>query len=712
MAKFFKEDLDKSQKKRRKFKNSPGGLIANLNDLGKNKEDEFLKGFPKTPAEIEAEEAENKAKVEAAARVEVEVRKMQAEENKKALLEAEAEAFKTNEDKEQETLRFVKNMESGQVRTKKEKIEVQAIIIADLLMDYIISFEHGITRFFKEFYTVMNHLVYCMKCEIDFVSCSVLSFFNALISVIKYKINTYYKENPDKRWERHQKNRKLMRQFIQTKNNFIEKEKAAATRMVRFINHVDVKNDEIADKTTVIVAEGNKKFDFAREWAEINKKKLLLYFGIVVLITICIVETFNYCTAYEYSYNGRTLGMVEKQEDVLKIVDIVSEQLSKEHNAEIYIDKSQDISFKRVVALNKDIDDTEQVLKRLTYMKNMNAKACGIYVNDIRIAIVDSKKTAEGIKKCIMEGYKATSGNVDYEKVGFKEKVELKMIDTKLGRIQNVDAVMQKIMTGAISQQVHIVVAGDTLSGIAKAYSMSLNELREANPTINPERLSIGQEIILTKPAPMVTIQTVEVATYLEPIPYETEYKDSKSLYKGESRTKKKGANGERDVTARITRENGVQVAATVLSSEILSEPTKEVVIRGTKELPPTQGTGNFIYPVSGYRLTSKFGPRWGRMHYGIDLACPVGTRIGAADGGTVIYSGYSGSYGYVVKIDHGGGKVTIYAHCSKLYVKKGDKVYQGQHIANVGNTGRSTGPHVHFQVNVNGKPRNPFNYL
>ena len=95
-----------------------------------------------------------------------------------------------------------------------------------------------------------------------------------------------------------------------------------------------------------------------------------------------------------------------------------------------------------------------------------------------------------------------------------------------------------------------------------------------------------------------------------------------------------------------------------------------------------------------------------------IDLAISSGTKIRASDGGTVISSGYSGSYGYVVRINHGGNRVTLYAHCSKLLVKAGDKVYQGQHIANVGSTGRSTGPHVHFEVIINGVKRNPLDYL
>ena len=148
------------------------------------------------------------------------------------------------------------------------------------------------------------------------------------------------------------------------------------------------------------------------------------------------------------------------------------------------------------------------------------------------------------------------------------------------------------------------------------------------------------------------------------------------------------------------------------LESHVTKEPVTAVISVGTKELPPKQGTGTFIYPVTGAKLTSRFGMRWGRMHYGIDLAIATGTKIRASDGGTVIFSGYSGSYGYVVKIDHGGGFVTVYAHCSKLHVKVGEKVYQGQHIANVGSTGRSTGPHCHFEVQYLGVQKNPLNYL
>jgi murein DD-endopeptidase MepM/ murein hydrolase activator NlpD len=118
-----------------------------------------------------------------------------------------------------------------------------------------------------------------------------------------------------------------------------------------------------------------------------------------------------------------------------------------------------------------------------------------------------------------------------------------------------------------------------------------------------------------------------------------------------------------------------------------------------------------FIWPVSA-PITSPFGWRWGRMHEGIDLGAAYGTPIAAAASGVVIYAGWEGGYGNLVVIDHGGGLATAYGHQSRIAVSVGQNVAQGETIGYVGSTGHSTGPHLHFEVRVNGQAVDPLGYL
>lgn len=121
----------------------------------------------------------------------------------------------------------------------------------------------------------------------------------------------------------------------------------------------------------------------------------------------------------------------------------------------------------------------------------------------------------------------------------------------------------------------------------------------------------------------------------------------------------------------------------------------------------------SLIRPVSGI-VTSRFGSRWGSTHKGIDIGAPKGTPVKAVAGGTVTVSsyGYNGGYGNYVIISHGNGVQTVYGHCNTLNVTVGQTVSQGETIATVGNTGRSTGNHLHLEIRVNGVAQNPQNYL
>jgi murein DD-endopeptidase MepM/ murein hydrolase activator NlpD len=119
-----------------------------------------------------------------------------------------------------------------------------------------------------------------------------------------------------------------------------------------------------------------------------------------------------------------------------------------------------------------------------------------------------------------------------------------------------------------------------------------------------------------------------------------------------------------------------------------------------------------WLLPVHNYRFTSPYGMRWGRLHGGVDLAVPEGTRVSAVHAGTVVHAGWYGGYGNCIIIDHGNGVETVYGHNSALLVGKGDKIKAGTPIALAGNTGHSYGSHVHLEVHVKGQPRDPIPYL
>jgi murein DD-endopeptidase MepM/ murein hydrolase activator NlpD len=183
-----------------------------------------------------------------------------------------------------------------------------------------------------------------------------------------------------------------------------------------------------------------------------------------------------------------------------------------------------------------------------------------------------------------------------------------------------------------------------------------------------------------------------------------------------------------RNATEAVKKEKGELLAETKrnvarLKALALAEEQESARIARLLKNSGSHGTGKyagtFRWPTPGYtRITSPFGYRihpilkTRKMHTGIDIGAASGARIVAAGKGKVIYAGYNGGYGYFTMIDHGNGLVSCYAHQSKILVSRGQYVQAGTQIGRVGSTGLSTGPHLHFEVRVNGNPVNPLNYL
>ena len=175
----------------------------------------------------------------------------------------------------------------------------------------------------------------------------------------------------------------------------------------------------------------------------------------------------------------------------------------------------------------------------------------------------------------------------------------------------------------------------------------------------------------------------------------------------------------ERELATLIQREAAALAAVRAKAVSDASAAARRTAERASRSRVPSArqpssgaAPGSALaWPVRG-PITSEFGARWGSFHAGIDIAPPSGTPIGAAQEGTVVFAGAYGAYGNFVAIDHGGGIATAYAHQSRLAVIKGDSVQRGDVIGYVGNSGRSTGPHLHFEVRLNGSAQNPRNYL
>lgn len=311
------------------------------------------------------------------------------------------------------------------------------------------------------------------------------------------------------------------------------------------------------------------------------------------------------------------------------------------------------------------------------------------------------------------EGAEEQPGADGLKEMHFGEKVEISEAYVSKSLITSAEEAADQITKDSQKNEIYEVKSGDTLSTIANSHGLFVKEVLALNSGLSENTmLQIGDEIIITVPQPELTIRTVEQSTYEEAFFGEVEYIYNDSWYTTKSVVLQEEEAGYHEVTAMITKQNGTEQSREIISEVVLKEPVCKKIEVGT-QTPPT-----YIKPLSGGRQTSGYGRRKAPTrgastnHRAIDWATPTGTAIWASCGGTVSVAGWQSGYGYVVYINHPDGNQTRYGHLSKILVSAGQKVKQGQKIALSGNTGRSTGPHLHFELRVNGTPVNPYNYI
>ncbi|MDP2630911.1 MAG: peptidoglycan DD-metalloendopeptidase family protein [Candidatus Uhrbacteria bacterium] len=353
------------------------------------------------------------------------------------------------------------------------------------------------------------------------------------------------------------------------------------------------------------------------------------------------------------------------------------------------------------------------VLGHTVYLKNVNAQEFFIPHNAIsRLFFADDEFTIT------TEGAQQKSDQEYIDQIGIRTQPTLKDIGSQQEASPTPDSgtiaaipdalikpalpIIQKEPYKATAIQTYSVQAGDTLGGIARAFGIKIATLLESNNLTEKSLIHEGQKLVVL---PINGIQyRVRRGDTLAQIAQDYQSTISKIMEANHRESANDIAIGELLIIP----------DAVVRRVQIPQQPKQQNLIARIRNAIVPQSSssraarGLFIWPTSASRVTQYFSWR----HTGVDIAGPTTNRIFAAGDGKVIFSGWANGYGYSIVVDHGGGVKTRYGHSRLLYVKSGDYVSQGQTIAMVGSTGRSTGPHLHFEVMKNGIRVNPFGYI
>ena len=331
------------------------------------------------------------------------------------------------------------------------------------------------------------------------------------------------------------------------------------------------------------------------------------------------------------------------------------------------------------------------------------ADVVAVYIGDEAVFNLKSAADYDALMKKIENHFKAQGATVRRMDIEPAMKAEAAKGEETL----TVDEAFKLLMTGGKEEVVYVADKTESLESVAKKFNMTVDEIKALNANWE-DPLHKGSKINVLKAAPMITVTLDQEVKAQAPVPFKTVVREDAGQVKSVKKVERAGKAGVVETTTALQSKNGKVTSSVTESSRLVQEAVDQIVVVGTKE---GVATGSFIKPTVA-RLSSPFGPRWGRFHYGIDLANRTGTDVVAADGGVVTRVGMAGSYGNLIIIDHQNGTSTRYAHLSAYHVKVGDVVAQGQSIGKIGSTGRSTGPHLHFEVRVGGVAKNPLDFI
>ncbi len=396
----------------------------------------------------------------------------------------------------------------------------------------------------------------------------------------------------------------------------------------------------------------------------------------------------NYYKAY---MNGEYIGAAEDENVIRQALVEARRRFNAESESPRYVETQLSIAGSYEISGRYDsplkLEESMYMLMK-SQTKETKDKAYVVDIDGLTVTL-ESLSEVEALLQKAKEKY--DSANEYTTALAVRNENGFKTITCTLNKAHTADIKANDVNTVAnISFEQNIAIAESYVD------STQINELESAiNMITNESESREGLSVIVDS-----------VEQYEEFYALDTQYIYNNSMYNNEQIIINEGSNGVKRFVAEVRYKNGTETARNIVSEEIVTEAVARVIEVGTVE-PPT-----FIKPLQGGYISSYFEERWGSFHKGIDWACNTGTKIMASCSGTVITAGWVNGYGYCVELEHPDGKHTKYGHLSEIKVRVGQYVNQGEVIALSGNTGNSTGPHLHFEIIIDGERVNPLNYL
>ncbi len=417
--------------------------------------------------------------------------------------------------------------------------------------------------------------------------------------------------------------------------------------------------------------------------------------------------------------NGRQIGVVSSIDQGKQLVEVVLQkrglgngQSARTHDQIDY----KGIRLTKANLLAETLSENEIGSQLTTYVDGVE-----LAISGTKIAILPSQEDVQRTLKDFQDYMTKPSDTNKVDSVSFIEEVTTNNIETQPDQVQLADIVLDLLKKGKTISKDYVVQDTDSWWLIARKNNMLTKEVLAGNPGATENTLlHDGRTIKIVSGTPYLSVESKGVLTQTETIPYDVQNTVDNSLSDGERIVKQQGSEGSKQVTYSYTQKDGKFQSKQVLNENITKKPVPKVVAKGPSQQPysiayaASRGTGRIsglAWSLQG-PINSNYGYRSRGFHSGIDIGASNGTPFTASAAGTVVEAGWSGAYGKMILIDHGNGVMTRYAHASKILVSAGQQVSQGETIALVGATGDATGPHLHFEVIINGSAVNPFNYL